>query len=71
MKEQTVLSVATETYSKPHHTAQKMKFSIKDIISNRFQRVWSYLLQKPQWKTSFSVKGQILNLKCFVKIVNG
>ena len=55
MKERTVLSVATETYSKPHHTAQKMKFSIKDIISNRFKRVWSYLLQKPQWKTSFSV----------------
>ena len=32
MKERTVLSVATETYSKPHHTAQKMKFSIAGLV---------------------------------------
>ena len=39
-------------------TAQNMKFSIKDFFSKCdqircFLRIWSYLLKKSYWKTTF------------------
>ena len=42
----------------------KMKFSIKDFRSkceqiHRKLRIWSHLLKKPYWKTSFFVKCKV------------
>ena len=42
-------------------TAQKMKFSIKDLVSKcdqirNFLRIWSHLLKKPLMETSFFVQ---------------
>ena len=47
--------------------AQKMKFSIKDFFSKcnqicRKLRVWSHLLKKSLWKTSFFVQYGLMNL---------
>ena len=43
------------------NTAQKLKFSIKDFFSKcdqirRKLQIWSHLLKKSLWKTSFFVK---------------
>ena len=54
----------TYNHSKTMLKYMKIKFSIKDFRSkceqiHRKLRIWSHLLKKPYWKTSFFVKCKV------------